>query len=69
MELAMRLFEVGNGQAKIAFGGGQVFVAEDFLDVAQVGIVLQKVRRAGVAPHVAGDVLFYPGAPGVFFQK
>jgi len=57
----MSFFEVGDGQAQIFLGGGQAPVPEDFLHMAQVGVVLEQVRRAGVPPQVAGDVLFDSG--------
>ena len=43
-------------------------MAEDLLDVAQVGFVLQQMRGATVPPQMAGDALFDPGEPRVFFD-
>ncbi len=54
VELGVGFFEVGDGQAQVAFGGGQGAVAEQILDVPQVGVVLHKVSRAGVAPNMRG---------------
>jgi hypothetical protein len=41
-------------------------VPEDLLDVAQAGPVFQKMRGAGVTPHVRGDPLPDLGEPGIF---
>jgi len=43
-------------------------VAEDFLDVPQVGLVLQKMRGATVPPQVTGDMLFDASQLGIFFD-
>ena len=40
MELAVRLLQVGDGQPQIPLGGRQRLVAEHFLNVPQVGVVL-----------------------------
>lgn len=61
MEPAVGLLQLGDGDAKVPLGGGQAAMAEDFLNVAQVGFVLQKVGGTGVPPDVAGDAFFDPG--------
>ncbi len=40
-------------------------MAEDFLNVAQVGFVFEQMRGATVSPQVAGDVLFASSELGV----
>ncbi len=57
----MSLFQIGDGQAQIFLGGGQRAMAEDFLHMPQVGVVLEQVRGAGVPPQVTGDMLFDSG--------
>ena len=37
MGSSVDFFEFGLGDVEVALGGGEVFVAEDFLDVADVG--------------------------------
>ena len=56
----MRFLQLGNGDAQVTFGRGKGAVSEDFLDVAQVGLVLEQVRSAGVPPDMAGDALADP---------
>ena len=38
-----------------------VGMTEEFLDIPQVGVVLQEMRRKGVPEGVHGNVLLYPG--------
>ena len=59
-------FEISDGQVQITLGGGQAAVAEHFLDVAHVGMVLDEVGGAGVPPDVAGDVFLDAGGTGIF---
>ncbi len=61
MEPAVGGLQLGDGDAQVALGGDEAAVAEDFLNVAQVGFVLEQVGGAGVPPDVAGDVLFHAG--------
>jgi hypothetical protein len=63
---AMRFFEIGDGEMEVTLGGGEGAMAEDFLNVAQVGFVFEQMRGATVSPQVAGDVLFASSEPGVF---
>ena len=58
MEAAVRGLQVVDVEVQVTLGRGETSVPEDFLDVPQVGLVLQKMRGAGVPPDVAGDVLF-----------
>ena len=68
MELAVRLLQVGDGQPQVTLRGRQRLVAEHFLNVPQVGIILQQVRGATVPPQVAGDVLFDAAPAGHIWQ-
>lgn len=43
------------GDVEVDFGGGDVFVAEDFLNGSEVGSVFEEVGCEGVAEGVAGD--------------
>ena len=69
MKFAVRFLQIGDGQAQISLGGGKGAVAEHFLNVAQVGVVFEQMRRARVPPEVRGDFLFNPGLPGVFLDN
>ena len=40
MVLAVGFLQLGNRQVKVPLGGGQAAVAEDLLNVAQVGFAL-----------------------------
>jgi len=62
MTAAVRRFEVGDGDVQVALGCRERTVAKDFLHVAQVRLVLQKMRRAGVPPDMRRHALFDPGA-------
>jgi hypothetical protein len=55
---AMGVLQVGDGNPQVTLGRGEGLVAEQFLDMAQVGTVLQKVRGAGVSPKVRRYLLF-----------
>ena len=61
--------QVGDGEAQVAFGGGEAAVAEHLLDVAHVGVVLDEVGGAGVPPGVAGHGLVHAGGAGVFADE
>ena len=67
--LVVSRLQVGDGQMQITLGGGQEPVAEDFLNVPEIGLVLHQVRGASVPPQVAGDVLFDVGLFRVFFDQ
>jgi hypothetical protein len=55
----MGLFKIRDGQAQVAFGGGKGAVAEQILDMAQMGLVLAAVSDARVTPHVWCGVLLH----------
>ncbi len=65
MIFAVRFFEVGDGEMEVTLAGGEGAMAEDFLNVAQVGFVFEQMRGATVSPQVAGDVLFASSELGV----
>ena len=62
----MRFFQLGDRDAQVALGGDKRAVAEDFLHMPQVGLVLEQMRGAGVPPDMAGDALADPGQLRVF---
>ena len=68
MALSMSLFQIGDGERKITLGRRQRAMAEDFLDVAQVGLVLQKMRGATVPPQMTGDMLFHSRKIRILFD-
>jgi hypothetical protein len=54
MELAVGLFQIGDGEAQITLGRVERAMPQDVLHMAQVGLVLDQVRGArgsGVSPH------------------
>ena len=65
----MGFLQLGNRQVKVPFRGGKAAMAEDLLNVAQVGFALQKMGGAGVPPKVTGHALFDPDSPGIFFDQ
>lgn len=52
----------------VDLGGGDVGVAEEFLNDAKVGPVFEEVGREGVSEKVGVDVLFEAGFLGPFFD-
>jgi hypothetical protein len=66
MELAMGFFEIGDGQAQIALGGGEGAMPDDVLNVPEIGFVFDHVRGATVTPDMRRDVLFHFRQLGVF---
>ncbi len=53
MVFAMGFLQFADGEVKVTLGGGKAAVAEHFLDMAEIGFALQKVRGATVPPQVA----------------
>lgn len=77
MALGVRLFQVGDGEFRVVADGVEGLVAEQFLDVVEVGPGPDQLGGAGPAEGVRGDVDIKPGpvrvagqAPGddVVFQ-
>ena len=66
MVFAMGFLQFGDGEVKVTLGGGKAAAAEHFLDMAEIGFALQKLRGATVPPQVVGHMLFDPGSSGVF---
>ena len=64
VELAVDVFEAFLVDVGVDLGGSDVGVAEEFLDDAQVGAVLQEVGGERVAEEVWVDVGFDAGEPG-----
>ena len=69
MELAVRLFQVRDGQPQITLRRRQRLVAEHFLNVPQVGVIFQQVRGATVPPQMTGDVFFEPQLARILGQQ
>src|ERR1043166_177697 len=67
VELAMDLAEAVAGDVGIDFGGADAGVAEQFLDNAQIGAVLQKMRGETMSKHVRSHVAFYASAADASF--
>ncbi len=70
LSLARMVFEDfavpgGGVDVGVDFGGGDAFVAEHFLDKAEVGAALDEVGREGVAEGVGGDFLADVGYEGL----
>ena len=62
----MRVLQVRDGEMQIALGRGEGTVAEQFLDVAETGVIAHQMRGTGMPPDVRGN--FFPDAaePRVF---
>ena len=65
MEFGVGLFQVRDGEAQVTLGGGQRAVAEQVLHVPEVGMVLDEMGRAGVAPDMRGDAFLNLGGLGM----
>ena len=61
VERAFDLVEAFGGDVGVDFGGAGGFVAEEGLDVAEVGAVFEQVGGEAVAEGVDGDAFFYAG--------
>ena len=55
--------QILQGQMGVNLGAGQGRVAQDSLDVAEIGLVPEHVRGHGVAKGVGGDPFLDPGPP------
>ena len=69
MELGVSGFQVGDGELQVTLGGRQRAVPKQVLNVAQIGVVLDQVRGAGVTPDVRRDVFLDLGEPGVTLDQ
>ncbi len=58
VKFAVDFAQTITGDVGVNFGGADVGMAEEFLDDAEVGTVLQKVGGEAVAQHVGSDVAF-----------
>lgn len=52
----------------VNLGGGNIGVAEEFLNDPEVGAIFQEVRGKGVAEKVGVDVLINAGGLGAFLD-
>ena len=57
--------EAAAGDVGVDLGGGEAGVAEELLDGAEVGAVLQQVGGEGVAEGVGADVVLGAGGEDV----
>ncbi len=60
MTAAVRFFEFRNRQMKVTLGGGEAAVAQDLLNVPEVGLALQKMCGSTVPPKMTGDTFLDP---------
>ena len=58
-----------DGEVGVEFGGVEVFVAEEFLDGAEVGSVVHHEGGDGVAEEMAGAFLFDACGLNVFANE
>jgi uncharacterized protein (UPF0210 family) len=68
MEFLVDVAEALAGDVGVDFGGADGGVAEEFLDDAQIGAVLEEVGGEAVPEHVGGEVSFNAGAAGAVFD-
>lgn len=68
VEFFVDVAEVGVGDVGVDLGGGDVGVAEEALDGADVGAVHEEVSGEGVSEGVRGDVFGDAGGFSVFFD-
>jgi hypothetical protein len=66
--LFMGLFQVGYAKMGIDLGGAQSAVAQKLLDNADVGLVFQHDRGAGVPERMRGDLFFCFSCFAIFFN-
>ena len=64
----VNLAKAVTGDVGVDFGGADGGVAEEFLDDAQVGAVLEQVGGEAVPEHVGGDVPFHAGVADAVFD-
>lgn len=69
MELFVNLAEVGVGDVGVDLSGGNVGVAEERLNGAEVGAVHEEVGGEGMAESVGGDVLGNAGGASMFLNN
>ena len=67
MGLVVGFFEAVSGDVGIDLGGDQMRVAQQFLDAAQVGARIQKVRGVTVSQLVRREARIETGDGEVFF--
>lgn len=64
MATPKRRLQVPPADVRVALGGGNRGVAEELLDDAEVGAVVEEEGRGGVAEHVGCDVALDSGGAG-----
>lgn len=63
------LFHTGGGDVGVDLGGGEVGVAEELLDAAEVGSVVEEVGGEAVAQFVGTDLELDAGTAQVFLEQ
>ena len=69
MEFGVGLFQVGDREAEVALRGGQGTMPQEFLHVPQVGVILNEMGSASVAPYMRGHDLLDPGRLRMLFYQ
>ncbi len=69
MELFVDRFEALLIHVGVDLGGGDIGVAEEFLNDSEVGAILQEMGGKGMAEEVGVDVLIDPGLLGALFDN
>jgi len=69
MELGVGLFQIGDREAQVALRGRQGAMPQEVLDVPQVGVVLNEMGSARVAPYMWGNDLLDPGRLRMLFDQ
>ena len=64
----MHFFQPLPGHVRVNLGGGNVGVAEQFLNHPQVGAVLEQVRGKAVPQHMRRDVANNPRGDEAFLE-
>ena len=68
MGLVVGAFEALGGEMGVNLSGGEVGVAEEFLDAAEVGPGVEHVRGEAVAEFVGREVGIEAGESEIFFE-
>jgi hypothetical protein len=69
MEFGVGLFQIRDREAQVALRGGQGAMPQEVLDVPQVGVVLNEMGSARVAPYMRGHDLLDPGRLRMLFDQ
>ena len=50
----------------IYLGGGNTYMAKEFLDNSQISSIIQQVGREGMSQRMGANILIDLGLPGIF---